>query len=623
MGDDEDQDLSSPRSTSKGTNSGISNSQNHSAAPSSELSPNQLSSSRLHAGDSLGIPALGVSDDSVSPFGSPHRYQSDFHYRPLRASSTLRHVQRVSKRAALASKKVIWDSNDNAIDAAQSAVDQWEEGYNALRGLIVASTQSAFKLYGAAKAGATGLEHGILVPIRDWVLLPAFDAAEKTVGFLQSDQAHQVASHSLQLAFRVPFVGPTVLAPSMVICVQLLQASWQIAQYPIPSRESVRNSVDFALTGTKWALSTAVREVFLYMKRADATITRTLSHTRWKVLGSGPYATLDKLNKQEVIDHICERYFSPQGTIARYELAAHIRAHNLPLYLDLVLTGLLRERGRELTKADEWLSSCPSYRKNAKFPFLLPNFEAFDMEGNRMQGTAMSTSAQSSVESRLTDRESALWFRLPYINGKRPSRDVPWVRFNGEDRAKLERRYLDVFREGKCKTAKRHYGSSTSISAKSEEALMENALHAPTKSDGATVNARNESSCQSKDLGDDAFSSDGMAVTSGHPTVAQWHIPDLERDVMVDQKRYSVSYYHCCPRCRQKHDPSNSLDPSSHDTKDCSSLPKFGDVCRNCADSKAHVTNYWMASSILSPPPLSMVMRPNFWRHHGPGKCLV
>ena len=470
--------------------------------------PLSLSSSRLHL-----VPesdSFGMSGDG-SPFQAPHRYHSEFSYGPLRASSTLRHVQRVSKRAALASKKVIWDSNDNAIDAAQSAVDQWEDAYNALRGLLVVSTQSAKSLYGAAKTGAHGLEHGILLPVRDWILLPAFDAAEKTVGFLQSEQAHQVASQSLQLAHQIPWIGPTILAPAMVLSVQIFQTTWHIAQYPIPSRHQVRNSVDFVLTGTKWTLTTAGREVLLYIKRADAIITRTLSHTRWKVLGSGPYATLDKLNKQEVIDHLCERYFSLNSTIARYELAAHIRAHNLPLYLDLVLTGLLRERGGELTKDDEWLSSCPSYRKHARGPFLLPNHD-FESDGD-------------AFEPALSEKESALWFRLPYVNGKRPGRDSPWVRFNGTDRARLERRYLEVFEEGK-RVHKNgpQVGSQVSPlhSTVDNRVIQESGLERPATSSKDVAEPNDESAAiHNEGRADSQSGADGLNVSSGYPSIAQ------------------------------------------------------------------------------------------------------
>ena len=272
------------------------------------------------------------------------------HHRPsLLAPATLRHVTRVSKRAAMATKKQIWDSNAASILAAQTAVDQWEQGYNALRGLLDMMGASAGGLYGAAKAGATGLEHGLLVPVRDWILLPAFGGVEhiavETIGFLQSDQCRALEREGVGLIQQVPYIGENVLAPAVCKGAEILKQTWEIAQYPIPSPSQVRDSVEFVMTGTKWCLAKSSQEIMLYAKRADANITRTISHTQWKVLGSGPYATLNKRNKSEVLDHLCDRYFSLEGVVARYELAAHIRTHNRHLYHDLVLTGLLRERG--------------------------------------------------------------------------------------------------------------------------------------------------------------------------------------------------------------------------------------------------------------------------------------
>ena len=439
------------------------------------------------------------------------------------ASSTLRHVTRVSKvskRAAMATKAQIWDSNDASIVAAQSAVDQWEQGYNALRGLCLAGAHSAKGLYGAAKAGANGLEHGLLVPVRDWILLPAFGSVERiaggTVGFLHSSQAEQLAQDSLRLVQQVPFVGENILAPGLCISAEVFQKVWQIAQYPIPSPSQVHDSVDFAMTGTKWALTTAGREMALYVKRADANITRTLSHTQWKVLGSGPYATLDKLNKREVIDHLCERYFSLVDAVMRYELAAHIRAHNRTLYHDLVLTGVLRDRGKELTQDDEWLSSCPNYR-DLEPPFLLE-----DPDEN-------------------TDSSFPLWFRLPCQNGKRPGKDAPWVRFEGHERRKLEAHYRSL--------------------------LANTPSDAPTTDDAQTSQPNREQ--QQKQHSEGHNTTDD---SSRFPTIAKWYTPSPE-DLLVDQKRSAVSFFPSCPKCRQQHMPPHPpLAPR-----------QFGELCVACS----------------------------------------
>jgi hypothetical protein len=246
----------------------------------------------------------------------------------------------------------------------------------------VQTVLSARGLYGVAKDGAGKLEHGLLIPVRDWILLPAFTGAEQvvseTVVFLQSPAARQLAGGTLQLARDVPVLGENVLASAMCFSVAVVQRTWDVLQYPIPSKEQVRSTVDWILTATKWVLTVAAREVVMYARRADANITRTLSHTQWKVLGSGSHATLDKSNKTFVIDRLCERYFSKAIEESRYELAAHVKRHkNLALYSDLVLAGILKERGGDITEDDEWLSAAPVYCETLQdeVPFLLPSVE--------------------------------------------------------------------------------------------------------------------------------------------------------------------------------------------------------------------------------------------------------
>ena len=116
-----------------------------------------------------------------------------------------------------------------------------------MRGLLLATVHSASGLYGAAKTGVTGLEHGLLVPVRDWVLLPAFQGVEhsftETIRFLQSPHAAQAAQNGLQLVRQTPLVGETFLAPAIVQTYWVAIRAWEIAQYPIPSRTAVRESV--------------------------------------------------------------------------------------------------------------------------------------------------------------------------------------------------------------------------------------------------------------------------------------------------------------------------------------------------------------------------------------------
>jgi hypothetical protein len=505
------------------------------------------------------------------------------------ALHSIRQVTRVSKRAALATKEQFWDSNDAGIVAAQTAVDQWEQAYNALRGVLCAMGHSAKGVYGAAKTGANGLEHGLLVPVRDWILLPAFGGVEhvvgETLGFLQSDQTQVLAQHSLTVARQVPLIGENILVPALCIGAEALKRAWEVAQYPIPHPQQVRDSVDSVLTGTKWALTTAGREVFLYAKRADANITRTLSHTQWKVLGSGPYATLDKLNKREVIDHFCERYFSTTDPVARYELAAHVRAHNRPLYHDLVITGLLHERGGEFTDEDEWLSLRPLYRNGEASNFLLHS--GVDGDARHHDGD---------------DATFALWFRLPYQNGERPKRDTPWLCFNAEERNKLESKYRSVLKaKGERRTTSYDSGSAIKsteqhggINNESDPLDRASALQPPTQQvehhlgEGPTIE-RVDSWMQQK-----------------YTTIAKWYNPDLKHDLILDQKRHCVTFSACCPKCRQIH---GNVEPPW--------APKeFGELCKECTEQ--HADAPWV-DALISPPPLVGVYRPTMWRFYGPG----
>ena len=504
-------------------------------------------------------------------------------------SHTFRRVQRVGRHAALTTKQQLWDSNAASIDAALSAVNQWEAGYLALRGLLVGGASNVGGLYHAAKDQASKLEHGLLQPIRDWIILPALVGMERvvceTVGLVQ--QHHRgVYEQSQALARSVPVVGESVLAPSIFWSVELAKRTWDIAQYPIPSKQQVVNTVDSALTGTKWALSVAGRESLLYIKRADAILTRTLSTAQWKVLGSGPYATLDKPSKAEVIDHLCERYFSlSQDSLARYELAAHIRRHNLPLYQDLVLTGVLQDRGKLVTQDDEWLSTCPIYR-SLEVPFLLE------------------TDVSNVSSARGSKIVSPLWFRLPNVNGKKPGSDAQWIPFRRSENRSLEERYLQIVNHGVSKDQVNESVERSDGTREKEGQPEQNqdTLKTPTKRGG------------SASLVDNGATVTQQSIVSRliHPTIAKWYDPDLSKDVLVDQQRAAVSFHQGCSKCRE---PLNFDQPLAPPRTLMSAA-----LCKSCAlvlSSSLPTAISTFAS--LNPPPVATVVRPTCWRFHGPG----
>eukprot|EP00533_Pseudo-nitzschia_delicatissima_P009551 CAMPEP_0116081600 /NCGR_PEP_ID=MMETSP0327-20121206/2281_1 /TAXON_ID=44447 /ORGANISM="Pseudo-nitzschia delicatissima, Strain B596" /LENGTH=1167 /DNA_ID=CAMNT_0003572341 /DNA_START=157 /DNA_END=3660 /DNA_ORIENTATION=- len=451
----------------------------------------------------------------------------------------------IARTAVRATKEQFWDSNEPGIIVAQTAVDRWEDVYVWFRNVVVASSQTMAGIYNASKAGARGLDKGLLVPVRDYIILPTFGIAEHVVGttssFIRSSEARIIQSTVLEgssefVAKAVPFgLGENVVLPAVRLGSGTVQKAWEVARYPVPSEKTVRDTVDFLLNGSKQNLSVAGHEIFWYFRRADANISRTLRRTQWAVLGSGPYETLDEAGRRDVMDHVCERYLSigkdndddggggddddddenEDSTslwIARYEFMSNVRACNRSLYRDLVETGFLKERGGASSEEDEWLSEKPLYRKISTDLFLLEEDEE-----------------NSSA--------NALWFRLPSENGRRPKKDIPWVLFDQGEGQVLEEKYRSIL-------------NKKSLGERPESGENEQLWESPK-----------------------------------YATEAKWYNPDLDRDVLLDQKRHAVTFVR-----------------SDGEKNEISQLS-------------------WEADRLFAlPSPLLGLYRPTMWRSYGPNE---
>ena len=475
----------------------------------------------------------------------------------------------MARRVGVATKEQFWDSNESGIIVAQTAVDRWEEIYMWVRKMVVTSSRSVAGIYDATKAGARGLDRGLLVPVRDFVLLPTFGVCEHVVGsaseFLMSSEARNIQKIALEgssdfVSKATPFgLGDTIVLPVARHGSGTLQKIWNVARYPVPSKTKVRDTVDFLLNGSKKNLSVCAREIFWYFRRADANITRTLRRTQWVVLGSGPYETLDEAGRKDVMDHLCERYLSigkesdnddnndqdcTSLWIARYEFMSNVRACNRSLYRDLVETGFLKERGGASTKDDEWLSERPRYRSTTSISkkkdlFLLEN-ENYD---NNDDSTTL-----------------ALWFRLPFENGKRPKQDVPWILFDQNEGQLLEKKYRSILKESK--------NCSGGESPK-------------TKTDP-------ENSPTAKKTTEAKFIKNWDSPK--YATEAKWYNPDLDRDVLLDQKRHAVTF-----------------------------VRQGGEWDENNNVMASRLSSSWEGDRLFAlPPPLIGLYRPTMWRSYGP-----
>jgi hypothetical protein len=322
------------------------------------------------------------------------------------------------------SKQKYWDNPDASVDVAQSAVDVFECTYENARTLVLKGYFSLKNVYQATKSASEKLEHHLLVPVRDIILLPTFNGIERavdsTVSFVQSEEANHLANQSLTVLRRTPVIGEHILAPAVEKTVNIMHYTWKVIQYPIPSRQLVRQSVESSLSFIKFAVSNSSREIFFYIQLVDASITRALSHTQWRVLGSGPYSNLNKENKIDIVNHLSDRYLSLRSDVARYELVCHIRYQNQILYQDLICSGLLYERGGEITKNDVWIKNGSSFGDVS---------DVLLMDGS------------GTVVKRLHDVNPIWWYR-PSSGNEKHGKDTPWICFDKNDQISLEQVFL-------------------------------------------------------------------------------------------------------------------------------------------------------------------------------------
>ena len=533
----------------------------------------------------------------------------------------------IVRTAARSTKEQFWDSNESGIVAAQTAVDRWEETYVLVQNFVVGSSRSVVGIYEASKAGARGIDRGFLIPIRDYLLLPAFGAVEHTVSgtstFLNSPKAERIRIITLDgssdfVSRTVPFgLGETIVLPVMQFSADTIRTVFDVIRYPVPSPRRVRDTVDFLLNGSKRNLSFLGNEIVWYVRRADASLVRTVRRTQWSVLGSGPYETLDLMDRRDVMDHVCERYLSI-GTIndnssddddddddddfdddddinsnstidytsvnvARYEFINNVRAFNRPLYDDLIGTGLLKKRGGNSTKNDEWLSLRPKYRRNCN------NTNLF-LLGDNCSDDDCEEEEEKEKENKVNGCTTpfAIWFRLPCENGQRPKRDVPWIAFSKKDGKLLEEKYRSIIQRRTNATA-----------------VTSNTATAPT----STASTKGQELPQ-KQQQQERSSSRAEEETWEEPkyaTNAKWYNPDKD-DVLLDQKRHAATFVHCCIKCRNLIGNDKKMGISR----------QVGGLCSECPSQKQQQHDIDDGCLLALPPPLVGLYRPTMWRFYGP-----
>ena len=500
-------------------------------------------------------------------------------------------MRRVGRQAALHTKTLVWDSNETTVNAAAGLVDHWEHAYGALRAGILVGLHQLQAVYHASKHGATQMEQGVLRPVRDWILLPAFLGAEHafavSAAFCASPHARTLAVTAMERAAAVPVVGEHVLAPTLVFGGALCQRTWNILQYPIPSKHQVRSTVNACLDTTKWALTTAATELVMFLKRADAILSRTLSQTQWNLLGSGPYTELDQKARTDILQHLTERYLdllqtnNPETTVraaavARYEWMAHIRHQNARLAADL--QEFLLQHCGDKCPDDEWLSPCPVYR-HLQRPYLLPEDDDDD-DDNDVGGIE-----GDYARPQTTLRRRALWFYQPAVNGNPPAKDTPWIPFSAAEQMRLEAQF-EALVTGKMPLA---YGSF--------ESNLEQQPHPPLDDTVIMSNRTTTIEEEEKDASADNNCS----------TMAHWYAPNPVTDVLVDQKRHCVTLMAACPICQA------SLEVTGGPPR----IPTPPSLCRACR--RQGISSWTRPPTAVEFPAYTARRRPTLWRFYGTG----
>jgi len=239
-------------------------------------------------------------------------------YKKNENSTAIEYISSLSTRVGETTKRKIWDSNDMYVDGAARARDKYASLYHAAKSSAKSAYSAVIVMYSTAKSGAETIENGLLVPVRDYLILPSFWIVEKSVtgttAFVFSNRMANACNFSLKIIEDyVPFnVGRRIVAPAIRTSFNVAHTSIIVLQYPIPSQQTVTSITTKTVDTTRWALGVVGREVFFYVDMVDVSVTRALAKARWSVLGFGQYAGLSQEQRCEKtsVDNIT---FVPSG----------------------------------------------------------------------------------------------------------------------------------------------------------------------------------------------------------------------------------------------------------------------------------------------------------------------
>jgi hypothetical protein len=234
------------------------------------------------------------------------------------SSSLVRRAPDLVKRAAGATR-------DCVVDAATHTHERVVE-------LRLTCTRTGQRLFYRVKLRVeTARLPGPLAPLQTQVAVPLLRGVEGVAQFVTSEELPElyfVAKNSMRRSF---FLRHVVLPP--------LGAAESVVRYVVifpshivfPSRAEIEDRTDLFLEGS----TTRVQALVEHLYSATEVLDQHLSMVQWNILGRGPYESLSKSRRSEVIRSVHQRMRIIASHYKLFEFLATIKLQNEMLYGDL------------------------------------------------------------------------------------------------------------------------------------------------------------------------------------------------------------------------------------------------------------------------------------------------
>ena len=234
------------------------------------------------------------------------------------SSSLVRRAPDLVKQAAGATR-------DGVVDAARHAHERVVE-------LRLTCTRTGQRFFARMKLTVeTARLPSLLIPLQTQVAVPLLQASESLAQFVTSEELPElyfVAKNSMRTQwFLRHVVLPPLSAVESVVRYVVILPSHMV----FPSRAEIEDRTDLFLEGS----TTRVQSLIEQLYSATEVLDQHLSMVQWNILGRGPYESLSRARRSEVIRSVHQRMRIIASHFKLFEFLATIKVQKEMLYSDL------------------------------------------------------------------------------------------------------------------------------------------------------------------------------------------------------------------------------------------------------------------------------------------------